>query len=99
MDFVLWVFFPCHQIFIVMLSSHEDEVASRLLVFLPWNCVTHRITQQSEGGNSMNKKSQQLSSMDRRRFLNLTWRTVGASMALAVLPGNDLSVTRFRKNP
>lgn len=37
--------------------------------------------------------------MDRRRFLTLTWRTVGASMALAVLPGNDLFAAKFRDNP
>jgi alkaline phosphatase D len=48
----------------------------------------------------MKKKSQQLSSMDRRRFLDFTWRTVGATMALAFLPGNDLFAnSRFKKNP
>lgn len=47
----------------------------------------------------MHKISRQLSGMDRRRFLNLTWRTVGASLALAALPGKDLFAARFGTNP
>lgn len=42
----------------------------------------------------------QLSSIDRRRFLKHTWRGVGASLAMALLPGNDLfAAPRFGDNP
>jgi alkaline phosphatase D len=40
------------------------------------------------------------SSVDRRRFLGYTWRGVGASLSLALLPGHDLfASSRFRDNP
>jgi alkaline phosphatase D len=40
------------------------------------------------------------SSLDRRHFLQYTWRTVGASLALALLPGHGLRATpRFGSNP
>lgn len=41
-----------------------------------------------------------LSSIDRRRFLQYTWRGVGASLSLALLPGNELfAAPRFGNNP
>jgi alkaline phosphatase D len=40
------------------------------------------------------------SSIDRRRFLTWTWQGVGATLALALLPGDRLAVARrFRTNP
>lgn len=40
------------------------------------------------------------SSIDRRRFLQYAWRTVGASMSVALLPGQHLFATpRFGSNP
>src|SRR5215475_5187002 len=40
------------------------------------------------------------SSIDRRRFFQYTWRGVGASLSLALLPGGDLfSTQHFRGNP
>ncbi len=47
----------------------------------------------------MNQKSQP-SSIDRRRFLDFTWRTVGASLALALVPDKGLfAASRFSTNP
>ena len=42
----------------------------------------------------MNQKSQP-SSIDRRRFLDFTWRTVGASLALALVP-DKRAICRFQ---
>jgi alkaline phosphatase D len=48
----------------------------------------------------MEKKSQELSSVDRRRFLRQAWHAVEASMALSLLPGDALSAaSRFGDNP
>ena len=47
----------------------------------------------------MNQKSQP-SSIDRRRFLDFTWRTVGCSLALALVPGKGLfAASKFSTNP
>jgi alkaline phosphatase D len=46
-----------------------------------------------------NAKSQ-LTSIDRRRFLEHTWRGVGTGLALALLPGHELfAAPRFGDNP
>jgi hypothetical protein len=42
----------------------------------------------------------QTSSVDRRRFLEYTWRGVGASLSLALVPADALiGAPRFRVNP
>ena len=47
----------------------------------------------------MSQKTQP-TSIERRRFLNFTWRTVGASIALSLLPGENLFArNRPGKNP
>ena len=38
----------------------------------------------------MGQRKSQRSSVDRRRFLQYTWRGIGASLSLALLPGRDL---------
>ena len=48
----------------------------------------------------MSKNSQRLSSIDRRRFLKYTWRIAEASVALALLPANNLfAAPKLGKNP
>ena len=48
----------------------------------------------------MSNRRAPLSSIDRRRFLQYTWGTVGASLALGVLPRNQaLASPRFGQNP
>ena len=48
----------------------------------------------------MSQDRRQISAIDRRRFLAYTWSGVGASLALALLPGDGLfAASRFRKNP
>src|SRR5262245_21113558 len=47
----------------------------------------------------MNTKTQ-ASSLDRRRFLQHTWRGVGASLSLALLPGHDtFAAPKFSGTP
>jgi alkaline phosphatase D len=48
----------------------------------------------------MAREKTQLSSFDRRRFLAYAWRGVGASLALALLPGEELfAAPRLGRNP
>ena len=48
----------------------------------------------------MAREKTQLSSFDRRRFLAYAWRGVGASLALALVPGEELfAAPRLGRNP
>lgn len=48
----------------------------------------------------MSQDRRQISAIVRRRFLAYTWSGVGASLALALRPGDGLfAASRFRKRP
>src|SRR5262245_3070112 len=48
----------------------------------------------------MTNSKTQFSSIDRRNFLQYTWRGVGAALSMALLPGDELfSAAKFNHNP